>query len=119
MDRKEKAEKKKVISERLDLSNQRFRDDEVDRLYDLTTHENGYDGKSKTFRNSFDGWYSGGKYTRTEENTYTIRDDDDGFRIDHHYESHDDDGEEHFSDGVLNTGRAVLDLFSTLSDLFK
>ena len=64
-----KKEKKNMISEHIDLANGRYKDDEVDTLYDLTTNQQKYSGQSKSVKNKFTSWSSDGKYTREEETT--------------------------------------------------
>ncbi len=109
MDRKEKLEKKAVIGESIDLANGRFKDDEVDTLYDLVTRRDEYDGTSRTYRSSHDDWCSEGRYTRHTEDTYTLVSDEDGIRIDWHEHYWDDDGSG-FGDyhETYNTGRGIL-----------
>ena len=116
MDRKEKKAKKSFISTAINLANGRFKDEEVDSLYDLVENRNKYDGTSKTYRHSFDSWCSDGKYTRNEETTYTFRGDDDGVRIEEHYHYHDDDGQSGSDDRVYSTGRDIL---SVLGKVFR
>ena len=116
MDRKEKQAKKSFISSAIDLANGRFKDNEIDTLYDLVENSSKYDGKSKTYKHSFDSWCSDGKYTRNEETTYTVRGDDRGVRIEESYQYHDDDGQTGGSDRVYSTGREIL---SILSKLFR
>ncbi|MCW3744602.1 hypothetical protein OM428_06310 [Enterococcus gallinarum] len=49
MDRKEKKEKKNLISKHLDTSNSRLKDEEVDFLHDFViNYDDEYKGKSKT-----------------------------------------------------------------------
>lgn len=105
---KEKREKKSAISAVIDLGNGRFKDHEVDTLYDLATRRDEYNGRSYTRKGSSNGWYSDGKYTRNYETTYTIRNDESGMRIDEHYEYHDDDGQTGSSDWSYRTGREIL-----------
>ena len=108
MDRKEKQAKKAFISGAIDLANGRFKDDEVDSLYDLVENREKYDGASKTYKDRYDGWSSDGRYTRKEETTYTFHGDESGVRIDEHYEYYDDDGQSGSIDRVLSTGREIL-----------
>lgn len=63
MDRKEKQAKKSFISEAIDLANGRYKDEEVDSLYDLVENRSKYDGTARTYKHSFDSWCSDGKYT--------------------------------------------------------
>ena len=117
MDRKEKNEKKRIISEHIDLGKGRYKDDEVDALHELTTNREKYNGQTKTVKHRLVGWSSDGKYTREEETTYTFKGDDEGVRIEEKYQYHDDDGQRGASDRVHNTGRDILNLFkSFLSD---
>ncbi len=110
MDKKEKAAKKDIIRNYIDLANGRFRDDEVDSLLDLVENRDKYDGKTKTYEHSFDSWCSDGKYTRDEKTSYTLNAADDGIHIDEHYEYHDDDGAHGSSDRVYSTGREILSM---------
>ena len=110
MDRKEKQAKKSFISNAIDLANGRYKDEEVDSLYDLVKNGDKYNGTSKTYRHSFDDWCSDGKYTRNEERTYTFRSDEKGIRIEEHYKYHDDDGQSGSSVSVYSTGRDILNI---------
>ena len=116
MDRKEKQAKKSFISEAIDLANGRYKDEEVDSLYDLVENRSNYDGTTRTYKHSFDSWCSDGKYTRDEETTYTFRGDESGVRIEEHYQYHDDDGQYGSSDRVYSTGRDILNV---LGKVFK
>ena len=113
MNRKEKSEKKRIISEYIDLGNGRYKDSEVDSLHELATEPDKYNGKSKTIRNKFDGVSSDGMYTREEETTYTLRGDKEGVRIEKKYQYHDDDGQRGENETVYNTGRDILNLFKS------
>ena len=114
MNKKEKKEKKAIISEAIDLGNGRYKDEEVDTLLKLVNNRDEYSGKSRTHEKSEDGWYSGGKYTRNKETTYTFQSDEDGIRIDEHYEYHDDDGDSGGYDTSHRTGRAILNVLDML-----
>ena len=113
MKKKKKNEKKRIISEYIDLGNGRYKDSEVDSLHELATEPDKYNGKSKTIRNKFDGVSSDGKYTREEETTYTLRGDKEGVRIEKKYQYHDDDGQTGENETVYNTGRDILNLFKS------
>ena len=108
MDKKEKEAKKKRISSAIDLSGGRFKDDEINLLYDLVENPGKYDGQSKTSQHSYTGWCSDGKYEREEKTTSTIRSDDRGVRIEEHHEYRDDDGQSGSSDVVYRKGREIL-----------
>lgn len=60
MDRKEKQAKKKRIGEQIDLSNGKYKDEEVGILFDLVSNLSEYIGKSKTITSSFEDWSSDG-----------------------------------------------------------
>ena len=104
----DKKEKKRIISAVIDLANGRYKDKEVDTLYDLVKNRDDYNGTSRTYKRSFDGWSSDGKYTREEETTYTVRSDEEGVRIEQHYEYRDDDGQTGSRDQIFDTGREIL-----------
>lgn len=108
MDKKEKSDKKNVIGSVIDLSNGRYKDAEIDTLYDIATNRDKYDGRTETYRHSETGWYSGGKYIRNEETTYTFRSDERGVPVEEHHEEHDDDGEHWEYDRDYTTGREIL-----------
>jgi hypothetical protein len=113
MDRKEKNEKKRIISENINLGSGRYKDDEVDTLYELTTNHEKYNGQTKPIKNKFTDWSSDGKYTREEETTYTFKGDDEGVRIEKKYQYHDDDGQSDETNTVYNSGRDILNLFKS------
>lgn len=113
MDKKEKNEKKRIISEHIDLGNGRYKDDEVNILHELATNREKYNGHTKTIKDKYVGWSSDGKYTREKETTYTFIGDDEGVRIEEKYQSHDDDGQRDASDRVHNNGREILNLYKS------
>jgi len=110
MDKKEKQAKKSVISKAIDLANGRYKDEEIDTLYDLVKNSSEYNGKSKTHKNSFKGFSSEGRYTGTEETTYTIRADDNKVKIEERYQYNDSDGDSRSYDKEHTKGRDILSL---------
>lgn len=110
-----KKEKKSIISESIDLANGRFKDYEVDRLFDLASNSDEYIGKRITKKHSFTNWSSDGKYTRDEETTYTINSEDGKITIDEEYSYHDDDGQ---SGGYSSSHSTARQILSILSDIF-
>lgn len=111
MDRQEKQSKKNIIGEFIDLANGRFKDEEVDTLYDIVKNRSEYDGMAKTYKDSYSSWCSDGKFTRDEETTYTFFSDDNGVRIEEQYMYHDDDGQSGSSKIFHCTARAILNVF--------
>ena len=114
MDRKEKAAKKARISEDIDLSNGRYKDEEVNTLFEFVTQKDSYDGLERTLRDSYDGWSSDGKYHRDTATTYRFVGDSDGLRIEEHSEYHDDDGQHGEYDASHTTGRDILNIFKNV-----
>ncbi len=114
MNKKEKNEKKSFIGQAIDLANGRYKDSEIDTLYDLVMNRDSYDGTSKTHKSHYTSFSSDGKFRRDEEDTYTLRSDDTGVRVEHHYNYHDDDGQSGSSDNTFNTGREILKLLGKL-----
>ena len=108
MDSKEKKEKKSIIGSMIDLANGRYKDDEIDTLFDIVSNPDDYVGKSKTYRSSYTDWCSDGKYTRDKEYTYTIASNDNRLSIVEHYEYQDDDGQSGSYDTEYTTGREIL-----------
>lgn len=115
MDRKEKQAKKSVIGKSIDLANGRYKDDEVDRLYDLVSRRNEYAGASRSYRSSYDDWCSEGRYTRHTEETYTFVCDDGSVRIDRdtHYWDDDGSGSGDYHESY-DTGRSILRVLDKL-----
>ncbi|MCD8367156.1 MAG: hypothetical protein LUC48_03925 [Clostridiales bacterium] len=107
---KGKKEKKDFIRGKIDLGNGRFKDYEVDKLMDMVSNPNKYEGKEKTVRDSGRGISSDGRYWWQEESTYTIKNDDTGMRIEEDYSYKDDDGDRREAHRVYKTGREILNL---------
>ena len=114
MDKKDKRAKKSFISEFIDLGNGRYKDEEVDTLYDLAKNREKYDGQSRTLKGSYTSWSSDGKYTRDSETTYTLRGKEDRVRIEENYSYQDDDGQSGSFNRVYSTAREILPLLSKL-----
>lgn len=98
------------ISQKINLSGTRLKDSEADALFDFVENIDDYSGKSKTIKKSHDGWGSDGKFTRTENWTYTVDDNDAGISIIEEYSYLDDDGASDNNTIVHSTGRAILGL---------
>lgn len=108
MDRKEKKEKRSFIGSLMDLANSRFKDTEIDTLFDVAKNREKYHGKSKTYKSSYTDWSSDGKYTRDEETTYTFLGDDEGVRIKKKYKFKDDDGMSGENESIITGARDIL-----------
>ena len=106
----ERQVKRARIGQDIDLTGSRLKDGEVDKLFDFVTRIGQYLGQTRTERSSFTGPSSGGKFTRTETDTYTIARDALGIFIDHHHENYDDDGDgvNGVSDGRIGGARGIL-----------
>ena len=116
MNKKEKQEKKSFISAAIDLANGRFKDSEVDRLYDLVKNREEYNGASKTHKRSYDSFSSDGRFTRDEETTFTFLSDENGVRIEERYQYHDDDGQ---SGSSVREHKTARDILSLLGDILR
>lgn len=115
MDRKEKDEKRALISQFIDFANGRFRDRDIDQLYDLVQNRDQYNGLTKKKSTITDSSSSDGRFTRYEDSTYRIVCDDD-IRIERHYEYRDsDDGQHGEYDYVYSTARDIL---TVLNEVF-
>lgn len=110
MTKKEKQEKRAAIGDVMDIGNSRFKDDDVETLYDIASNRDDYSGQSQTVNRSFTDWCSDGKYTRDEADTYTFESDSDGIHINHHYECHDDDGYSRNWDVAVTSARDILNI---------
>lgn len=107
-----KNRKNSFISGAIDLDKGRFKDEEIEILYDLVKNRSKYDGSEEKYTKSIVGWCSDGKYTRHKETTYTFRGDEDGVRIEEHLQYNDDDGQSGSSDRVFSTGRDILNVLN-------
>ena len=118
MNKKEKAEKKEIIGRSVehiysnlgfkDLGNGRFKDDEVNSLYNLVQNIGEYNGKSYSSRSQSTGWCSDGKYTRDMTTTTGIVSDEDGIRVEVRRDYHDDDGTSGSFTNTFKTAREIL-----------
>ena len=109
MDRNEKKKLRESIGERLDVRDARLSDDDALFLAGfLENYDDKWKGQSGTRRSSSKGWSSDGRYTRTEDYTYTFTDDV-GIREDRRY--HDDDGTSGEWSREIKNARAILDWF--------
>ena len=108
MNKKEKAEKKEVIGRSIDLGNGRFKDDEVNSLYNLVENIDSYNGKSYSSHSQSTGWCSDGKYTRDMTTTTGIVSDEDGIRVEVRRDYHDDDGTSGSFTNTFKTAREIL-----------
>lgn len=116
MDKNQKSEKKRIISEKIDLGNGRYKDEEIDKLFDLTNKPEICSLLNKTITNSYTGFSSDGKYTRNEETTYECNQDDRGIQLVKKYQYSDDDGQTGKSETQTNNGREILNI---LKSVFK
>lgn len=114
MDRKEKNRLKAEIGKHIDLSNGRFTDSEVSQLHDLVEKRNSYDGRSQTYRSSYKGFDFEGTYRVEDTDTYTLRSDDDGIRVEHEHVCHWDDGQHDVAHEIISTARSILNSLGKL-----
>ena len=110
MNRNEKSRKRSEIGAKMDLGNSRFKDEEVERLYDFLKNADTYNGKKRTFKSRSDGICSDGKYTRFTETTYTVLNSEDKLAIDYFDSYHDDDGQAGSTHKLITSARRILEL---------
>ena len=108
MDRKEKNRLKSEISKFIDLSNGCYKDDEVERLHSIVENRDSYNGKSRTYRDSYKTFDSEDTYRVETEDTYTFVSDDFGIHIDHDSTKDWDDGQHDVWHESYKTGRGIL-----------
>lgn len=117
MNRKQKTEMKKYISDSIDLDGRRYRDDEITRLYDLVQNRDKYNGMSKTHHDSkTDKEPYGSWYTRKDETTYTFMSDERGVRINEKQKSSIDGCPEPGHDWDYTKGRDILKFLGKIFD---
>lgn len=109
-----KTEKKQIISNDINLANGRFKDSELDLLHDIVSNKEKYNGMSRSFSETYDGWSSDGKYTRNENTTYTVCANDGDVHISEKYSYLDDDGQSGSYETVHDTARDFLRLFNSM-----
>lgn len=112
MDKNEKNAKKRIINKDIDLSNGRYKDSEIDTLYDIVTNFRDYAKYEIDKCHSHDGWSSDGKFTREEKNSYSFKKDDTGIYVHHEYAYEDDDGQTGGYDRKISTGRDILNILN-------
>jgi len=108
MNLSEKAEKKRLIGNYVNLGSSHLSDSEVEFLYQFVTQYDRFIGITETIKSHQDGWSSDGKYTRWKEYTYSFRSDV-GIFVEESY--HDDDGQSGRFDQVINNPREVITWF--------
>ncbi len=114
MDQKEKREKRQIIGQFIDISHERFKPFEINKLFDLVQHYKEYNGTSKTHHSTRYDYSSEGYYTRKTEATYTFHGDENGIHISKHSEYRDDDGESDSYDEAFTTGREILSVLEKI-----
>lgn len=114
MDRNEKNEKKRIISEKIDLGSGKYKDDEVEKLYVIATEPEKCNVLTKTIKNSFTGWSSDGKFTRKEETIYSCKENDERIRFRSVYQYEDDDGQTGKHETETNNGREILNIMKSI-----
>lgn len=107
-------DKRKKISERINLGNGRFKENELDTLLDIISNFGEYKNRDNTKRESYKTWSSDGKFTRTIERNFSFDEDDDGIFISERYNQKDDDGDE--SSSVIEH-RLARDILNNLINL--
>lgn len=100
------------------MGNSRLKEKEINALYDIVENPGKYDGAKRTIKQTKTDYSSDGKYTRKIEQTYTLRSDRDGVRIEEHYQHHDDDGDSYESDTVHDGARDLVGLLDTIFKIF-
>lgn len=108
MDKKQKNQMKDRISQFIDLANGRYKDDELNCLFNLVENIDEYANTKKTYHRRFSDYSSDGKYTRTEETTYTLLNTNNRISVEKIYSYEDDDGQTGGMFDEYTTGREIL-----------
>lgn len=108
MDRKEKNELKKSISEHIDLGNGRYKDEEIETLHALVEKRDEYNGRSRDYHYSYKTFDRSDTYRVEETYTYTFKNDESGIHIDRDMVKDWDDGQRDTSHERIDTGRGIL-----------
>jgi hypothetical protein len=117
MDKNEKKRKKALIRKKINLSNGRFKDNEIDFLYDVVSNPKKYN-VSRTIKNTFSDFSSDGKYTRNEETVFSIKTDGDKIVAHKDYSYKDDDGQNGVEPTqIFDNARAIIDAFKTIKGI--
>lgn len=93
----------------MNMANQRFKDDEIDRLNYLVENRDEFKGQFNEKRREFTDWSSEGKYTRNETTRETFVSDDNGIRVERKYKFVDDDGYSGGGEQTMNRARDILE----------
>lgn len=108
MNRKEKSHLKSELSQYMDLSNSRFKDDEIERLMGFVQRRDEFNGETKTHRKTYKTFDSEDTYRVEETDTYTIHNDESGISIEQDFVREWDDGQVDTEHNIFNTGRSIL-----------
>lgn len=103
-------DKRKLVGQRIDLGNGRFKEYELDSLIDFINDLGSYLGKSTSEKHSKTSFCSYGKYTRDSQQKYTVCEDEDGIFLMEEYSYQDDDGAHGESQREYRTARELLNL---------
>lgn len=114
MDLKEKAQKRADVKQYVDMSNSRFKDEELNKLHNFVENKEKYNNASKTIHHRFTDWSSDGKYTRDESTTYKVVFDDGSARILEKNVFKDDDGFGGTHEYEHTRARDILELLDTV-----
>ena len=93
MTKDEKAQKKSIIGEQIELGNGRFKDDEVNILYELVKNITNLNGKREERQSHTDSFSSEGKFHRDETWIYTLLQEAGKIFIKEEHSYKDDDGQ--------------------------
>lgn len=104
------TDKRKLVGQRIDLGNGRFKEYELDSLLDFIDDIGSYLGKSTTERHSKNSFCSDGKYTRDSQEKYTVCEDENGIYLCEDYSYQDDDGAHGESQKEYRTARELLNM---------
>ena len=116
MNKKERALAREEIARGIDIENERYSEKDLTTLLEIVRNRVKYDGTSKTYKNRYRGNSSEGKYIREEEETYTIRNSEDGVRVITDYKYKDDDGLQGGGKNVYSKGRDILKYIKQITD---
>ena len=108
--------KRAYVGKVIDLSVGRYKDYEIDELYDFVNNQEKYSSTSEKHSRSSDGWSSDGKFTRWETTVFTFVCDDSGIYIVEDYQYHDDDGQSGGNTREHRTGREIIKVLNRITE---
>ena len=111
MDRKEKMGIKRNLKQFFEFGKDRFSDNEINILAYLAKHIGEFDGETKNVKYTKDDFDHDGKYTRYNDDTYRIQNENGRITVEEKGSYHDDDGTEKSWSRIISDAKEIVRIF--------